>query len=390
MREASPVGGGGDVGVGSYPPLYYAILAVPYLATGAVGGGLLDQLVVMRLVSALFAGGTALLVFLFLRELLPRARWAWWAGGLACALQPLAAFVAGGVNPDSLLALFCAGLLYVIARAFRRGLTVRVAVALGGLLAAAMLTKLSAVGLAPGVAVAVALLLWRQRNEDARRSLRVAGAAALAFGAPLAVYLLFNKFVWGRPLVPGAGQSVGGSAVAGGGELTLSGYLSYTWQLVFPKLSSMHDWQPGFLPNEVWFRGWVGRFGWGGIVFDPPVYRWALVVLALLVAGVLVTFARFRRSLARRLPEAASYLALVAGLVVFYGYVGYSYLIGTELIFEQARYLLPLFGLYGALVALAVAGLGRRLGPPVTALVVVLALAHNVAAVMLVVGRYYA
>jgi 4-amino-4-deoxy-L-arabinose transferase-like glycosyltransferase len=386
MRDASPVGGGGDVGVGSYPPLYYALMAVPYAVTGAVGGGLLDQLAAMRLVSALFAAGTVLFVFLFLRELLPRAPWAWRAGALACALQPLFAFVSGGVNPDSLLAMWCAALFYVVARAFRSGFTRALGIALGGLLAAATLTKLSALGLVPGMAVAVALLLWRDRA-----AFRAAAAGTLAFGAPLVVYLVFNKVAWGRPLVPGAGQSVGGNAVAGGGLLSLTGYLTYTWQLVFPKLWFMHDWQPGFLPNEVWFRGWVGRFGWGGIVFgDPQVYRWALDVLYLLLAGVAITAVRFWRAIVRRWRELTAYGAIVAGLTMFYGYVGYSYLVGTGLIFEQARYLLPLLALYGALVALAATGLGRRLGPPAGALLVVLAFAHDVGAIMLTVGRYYA
>jgi hypothetical protein len=160
---------------------------------------------------------------------------------------------------------------------------------------------------------------------------------------------------------------------------------------VFPKLWFMHDWQPGFLPKEVWFRGWVGRFGWGGIVFgDPQVYRWALDVLYLLLAGVAITAVRFWRAIVRRWRELTAYGAIVAGLTMFYGYVGYSYLVGTGLIFEQARYLLPLLALYGALVALAATGLGRRLGPPAGALLVVLAFAHDVGAIMLTVGRYYA
>lgn len=390
IREGSPEGGGGDVGVGSYPPLYYAILAAPYSLTGAAGGSLLDQLTAMRVVSALFAACTVLFVFLFLRELLPRAPWAWRAGALMCALQPMFGFVSGGVNPDSLLAAWCAALFYALARAFRRGLTVGTGVALGGLMAAATLTKLSAVGLGPGLLVALALLLWRTRPEERPEALRGVAGAALAFGGPMAVYLVLNTAVWGRPLLPGAGQSVGGNAVAAGAALTLKGYLTYTWQLVFPKLSFMYDWHAGFLPREIWLKGWVGRFGWGGVVFDPHVYRTALGVLYVLLGAAAFSLIRFRASVRRRLPEITAYVALAAGLMLFYGYVGYSYFVGTGMIFEQARYLLPLIALYGALVGVAVAGLGRRVGPPAGLLLVVLALAHNVAAVMLTVGRYYA
>jgi hypothetical protein len=105
---------------------------------------------------------------------------------------------------------------------------------------------------------------------------------------------------------------------------------------------------------------------------------------------VAVTAVRFWRTIVRRWRELTAYGAIVAGLTMFYGYVGYSYLVGTGLIFEQARYLLPLLALYGALVALAATGLGRRLGPPAGALLVVLAFAHDVGAIMLTVGRYYA
>ena len=63
---------------------------------------------------------------------------------------------------------------------------------------------------------------------------------------------------------------------------------------------------------------------------------------------------------------------------------------GIERLFEQARYLFPLMALYGGLVAVAVAGLGRRLGVAAGATLVVFAFAHDVAALMLNVGRFYA
>jgi hypothetical protein len=54
------------------------------------------------------------------------------------------------------------------------------------------------------------------------------------------------------------------------------------------------------------------------------------------------------------------------------------------------RYLLPLLPLYGALLALAARGAGRRLLPVAGAAIVVLALAHDVFAQLLLVGRFYA
>jgi hypothetical protein len=55
----------------------------------------------------------------------------------------------------------------------------------------------------------------------------------------------------------------------------------------------------------------------------------------------------------------------------------------------QSRYLLPLLPMYAGLVGLAVRAPGRRLGPALGALVVVAAAAHNVAAIVLSLGKYY-
>jgi hypothetical protein len=153
----------------------------------------------------------------------------------------------------------------------------------------------------------------------------------------------------------------------------------------------MFDWLPGFLPEEIWFHGWIGRFGWGGILFgDNEPYMWALRVLEVTGVAALISLVRLHRALWRRLRELAAYLALGFGLIAFYGYVGYHYYLDTGATFEQARYLLPLLALYGGLIAVAVAGFGRRVGAALGATFVVFALAHDVAAVMLNVGRFYA
>jgi 4-amino-4-deoxy-L-arabinose transferase-like glycosyltransferase len=408
VRGSTPVGGGGSAGVGLYPPLYYATLVVPYAVTRAAGGSLLEQLVAMRVFSALYAAGTVLFVFLFLRELVPRAPWAWRVGALACALQPLFAFGDGGITPDSLLALFSAATFYLLARAFRRGLTPTLGALLGLTLALATLAKLAALGLVPGALVAGGILVWRAGPDGRRVALRGLGAGVIAFAAPMLLYLLLSVTVWDRPLLGGGTAASGNAVVPGGGggggaggggaaapaaappQSSLTGYLTYTWQLVFPRLWFMHDWLPGFLPNEVWFHGWIGRFGWGGILFDGWVYTWALHVFEALLALVVVSLVRLRRSLMRRLPELGAYLVLVGSLIAFYGYVGYHYFLDTGNVFEQARYLFPLLALYGGLVALAVAGLGRRLGVALGATLVLFAFAHDVAALMLNVGRFYA
>src|SRR5207253_1732134 len=114
----------GEEGAGvaaSQPPLYYALETIPY-GLGS-GGTVLDRLELMRLLSALMGGLTALFAYLFVREALPGAPWAWVVGGLGVALNPLLASMSGVVNPDAMLFAVAAAIFYLLARAFRRGLT---------------------------------------------------------------------------------------------------------------------------------------------------------------------------------------------------------------------------------------------------------------------------
>ena len=144
---------------GSQPPLYYALQTIPYLTASA--GNLLERLALMRLLSALMAGGSTLFVFLFLKEALPRTSWAWTVGGLGVALFPLLGFISGVVNPDSMLCTVSAALFFLFARAFRQGLSTPLAIAVGAVVAVGLLTKLNFVGLVPGVVLALVVLTRR-------------------------------------------------------------------------------------------------------------------------------------------------------------------------------------------------------------------------------------
>ena len=103
----------------------------------------------------------------------------------------------------------------------------------------------------------------------------------------------------------------------------------------------------------------------------------------------LAELTRGRRALRGRLDELGVYVVAVAGLCVVIGIQSYRYFILTGGVFEQARYLLPLLGLYGAIVALAVRFAGRRWGPALGAAIVVLAIGHDLYAQAITIARYY-
>ena len=366
------------------PPLYPLLEMVPYGL--ASGGSLLDQLELMRLQSALLAGLTALFVFLFVRETLPAVRWAWTAGGLGVALMPLLGFMSGSVNPDSMLFAVSAAIFYCIARAFRRGLTRRGAVAIGSLTAVGVLTKLNFIGLAPGVILALIVLTVRATPTYGRRVACISLGLALAIAAsPACLYLLIN-LLSGHP---GLGI-VSTTLNLGKAQGSIFGKISYVWQLYLPRLPGMTSAFPGLsTTRHLWFDRSVGMYGWLDTTFPTWVDTVALVpagAVGLLCVRALVVA---RSAVRQCFLELIVYAVMSFGLLVLIGLTGYFNAASEGVNFAEPRYLLPLLPLLAVVFALAARGAGRRWGPAVGAAIVVLLLAHDVFSQLLVIGRYY-
>jgi hypothetical protein len=385
------VGGGGDAGVGGYPPLYYAVLVVPYKLAAWAGGDPIDRLNAMRIGSALFAGLTVLFVTLFLRELVPRHRWAWVTGGLVCALMPYFAFIAGSVNPDAGIAAASAALFYFVARAFRQGLTPGVAAGLGLATAAAFLTKLSGIGLLPAAALVALFLVWRPGPLERGAALRGIGIAAACAAIPVMIYLALDLTVWDRPLLPSSGGVAppGAKVELAPGQRSTHGYLTFAWQYAFPQLPFMFNWFRGWAPYDLWLSSWLGRFGWGDSGFEPWVVACGGALVLLLLGAMGRALWTRRAEVGRRLPEIVAYAGLAGGLFLLLSWVGYGYRTTNGATFEQGRYLFPLMSLWGALIAIGLSGFGRRIGPVVAVSVVLLAVALDFGGVMIMIQRYY-
>jgi hypothetical protein len=380
--HGSRVGAGAGVAA-SQPPLYYALEAIPY-GLGA-GGSLLDQLELMRLLSALMAGFTAFFVFLFVRETLPSAPWAWTVGGLSVALAPLLGFMSGAVNPDAMLAAVSAATFFCLARGFRRGLTRNLAITLGALGAIGFLTKLNFVGLAPGVLLGLIVLTVRAARSDRNAALR---HFALALGiavSPACLYLLVN-LLSGHPAL-GIVSNTFGSLHQG----SIFRELSHIWQFYLPRLPGMSNDFPGlFTPRQLWFNRLVGLYGWLDTSFPLWVDTLALVLSGAIALLCIRALAAVPATLRARLPEFLVYLAMTIGLLALIG--ASSYLnVKTEGSggWAHPRYLLPLLPLLGVVLALAARGAGRRWGPVVGMLLVLLFLAHDIFSQLLVVSRFY-
>jgi 4-amino-4-deoxy-L-arabinose transferase-like glycosyltransferase len=375
--------GSGEAGIAtSEPPLYYLIQAIPYLLAR---GNILVELQLMRLVGALFAAITALFTFLFLREILPRSPWAATVGALAVALQPLLAFMSGSVNPDSMLFAVAAAVFYCLARAFRRGLTRRLAIAVGIGTAVGFLTKLNFVGFTFGVYVGLGVLAIREARARGRATLGAPLLAAVIGALPVALYALRNVLQSHHTL--GLASS-GGSLLAPGELLHL---ISYIWQLYLPRLPGMTHYFEGLATyKDIWFDRSVGLYGWMDTMFPTWVDNVALIPAALVAAVFLREVVVRRRALRKRLPEFGVYAAIAVGLLVLIGGSSYdSDALHHSPAFAEPRYLLPLLPLLGAVFVLAVRGAGRRWAPAAGAALIVLIFGFDLVSQLQVIARYY-
>jgi hypothetical protein len=382
---ANSLPGSGAAGVAATePPLYYALEAIPY-DLGA-GGGVLDQLALMRLLSALMAGVTALFAFLFVREALPSTPRAWTVAGLCVAFTPALGFISGAVNPESMLCAVSAIVFYCLARAFRRGLTPRLAIAIGAVAAVGLLAKLNFIGLVPGIVLGLALLAKRASSAVGGRTAARMFVWALAIAAvPVCVYLVVNVLTHHHTL--GLVSSAVATTVA---HRSIGGELSYIWQLYLPRLPGMHVDFADISPiRDLWFDGLVGQYGFEDTMFPRWVDNVALVP-AIAIAGLCVREAFVRaHAVRRRAIELSVYLAMAVGLLALVGASSYLYFPTEAAGFPEPRYLLPLIPLFGAVVALAARGVGRRWAPAVGSLLVVLFIAHDLFSQLQVIARFY-
>ena len=392
LREnPNPLGAGGTTVATNQPPLYYALEAIPYWLSPS--NDILTRLAFMRLFSALMAAGTVLAVFLFLRELMPGTPWTWTAGALMVAFQPMFDFIGASVQGDNLLYLASALTFFVLARAWRRGLTVGRGAAIGGALALGMLAKLTFLALMPGAGLALLALAWRARGPGWQLSLRMLATSIGVAVAPVALYVLLNVTVWGRgsPLAGGLASVTSAVGPISTGGVSWHATLDYAWELFFPRLPFMnHVYFPGESPLwTLWLNGSIGHFGILDYTFPAWVYNDFRDLVYALAALSVIGVIRLRHAIRPLLGLFAGYTVMAGGLLAVIGYLSAQAALGGSYPFPQARYLFPLLALYALAIVLATRALPRRWAPVLGGLLVVLAMAHNLFAETLTISRYY-
>jgi len=169
------------------PPLYYA-LALPAWFAGHAIGGALGSLYAVRIFDAVLAGLLAPLAMMILLALWPGHQRAAWAAAALTAVLPGVALNLTSVTNDVLVSVLGALCILVAVTgkwSWRRALL------LGALFGAALLTKTSAIGIAPALAVA----LLQTRRDGGVRPLLIAGSLAAACVIP---WLASNAAIYGE------------------------------------------------------------------------------------------------------------------------------------------------------------------------------------------------
>jgi hypothetical protein len=372
-------GGGSTAATTSHTPAYYATLAPAYLATS--GGSVWDQLTAARLTSALYAAIAALCAFLVVRELVPRQPVLAAGAGLLVGFHPMFGFMAGSVNNDNGLNAAAAVVIWLVVRAFRRGLTWRTGIALGAAIAVMPILKGTGYALYPLLLLALPVLLWRRHSRrDLIAIAAVVGTFLVAGAAWSALSSAFDQSLVTTP---------GGATPGGGARANVFGYLSYLWQVFFPTLPFMTE-----LHHTSWpffdiyiVRGW-GAFGWYAESFPLWVYK--LIAAATAGVGVLGVRVLWRyRDRVRRDWPAVAFVALVPLVVIAAVEAAYYSPDRRAVIPEFGRYLFPAMAPLAAMAVGACSAFGRRWAGIAAAALVAAVVVIDYAAQLLTLAGFY-
>ncbi len=359
------------------PPAYYAMARAGYEAASALDRPLPDRLLLSRLISALLAAITVLSVFLLVRDAFPQAVWPARAAALAAGLQPVMMFNHGVINSDALVFSVSAAVAAVLARAWRRGPTLRRAVLLGALLGLGLLAKITFLLVVP-LALAVQVLIWLRAREVplGRRALLLGATWATAL-VPAVAYVLLGDAIW----EPAEQDEARVSAPVNTSKLRIA---SYVWQSVLPPLPFMEDVFPGARPP-----GWHGmitgptsRLGWwDDYGIEAPASTLLLIGAVSMLAWAAVTALRRR---AWRLPLAVGVGVGVTypALLVWALYIPHDFQV-------QGRYMGVLLPLWGLAAGTAIASLRPARQGPAVAVLAIAMVTWTALALAATLGRFY-
>lgn len=385
LPRGSRVTGASTNRLSTNPPLYYAVMTIPYRIF--VWLPVLKRIFVLRLFNALFYLATIAFTWLIAGELFGRVRWKQALAAGAVALEPQLAFMSAVINADNLLIALTSGFLYASLVLVRRGPSLGRVLAASLLAAAAVLTHGRGLVTLPVLAVAL-LAAWIRYRPTALESLRLAGAAAGTVAVAFIAYVLFGKGGGGSSLYGGQITQLNSTPK----HFKLSQFLSSLYQFYLPRLASLPSrLGPHYGYRQVFIESFYGIFGSLDTPLAARTYDFLQVLSALGLLGLYTAVIGRWRQLRRAWPIILVLVALAVTVVFFINYVSYRSLLDTggKRPLVTGRYLLPMISLWGVAIAFTVGSLARRAAPLVGAAILALGVLLSIGSIGVTTFRFY-
>jgi Predicted membrane protein (DUF2142) len=388
LPPGSRANGSGPNAVGQNPPLYYALMAIPYLIFS--GLPLLKLIFVLRLFNALLYLTTIVLTWIIAGDLFGKVRWKQVLAAGAVALEPQLAFMSAIINADNLLIALTTAFLLSALRVVMRGPELRRVLLMSVLCAAASLTHGRGLVTVPVLAV-VLVIAWIRHRPRLRQALAQLATSCGTLAVAALLYLQFGT-------AAGSGVAYGGQVTSlNSGKFSIGQFVSLVYDFYFARVplldSLVHSrFGPAYGYKQVFIETFYGSFGWLEIKLKPHVYDLLEAVSAVGIAALCLASVVRRRALRRSWPAVAVMLTLLVVTLGFLHYVSYRSLLsdgGVEPLIV-GRYLLPIVPLFGLAIAFTVGSLPRRLGPPIAGAILGCGVLLLLTSIGITMTRFYA
>ncbi len=383
LPAGAATNGSGPNAIAKNPPLYYALMAIPYRLF--LGLPLLKRMFLMRLVSALCYLATIIFTWLIAGEVLGRVRWKQMLAAGVVVLEPQLTAMSAVINADNLLIAVTTAFLYSALLVVRRGPSMRRVVTATLLAAAASLTHGRGLVTLPVLIVAL-LAAWIRFRPPIRDTLYRGGAAVGTLLTALVAYLLFGRGA-------NTGSLYGGQVSAlNSGQFNIRQFLSSVYQFYFPRLPSL---QPRIGPEygyrQVFINTFYGTFGSLEVTFKARVYDVLQVLSALGLVGFYTACVVHWRRLKAQWPTVVVLFSLLVTTLLFLHYVSYRSLLGDGGIdpLITGRYLFPMISLFALAIAFTVGSLPKRAGVALAAVILSIGLLLSLGGLGITMARFY-
>lgn len=372
LPDSAAGDGSGANPAASYPPLYYAALAVPYRLVP--GGAIEGRLLAMRLFGVVLFGVTVACTW-FLAGLLLAGLWPRAFAAALVALQPKLGFMAGVINPDIMLVALSSAFLVAAALTLKRGATKWRFAAMAAAVAGASVTHPRGYYLLVPFLFTCWYAAWRAaRDRAGRRASRAVEVAGIAGLGAFAAAVVAQVVRWGDGTPAGDLREFG----------------SYLWQFYFPRIEVLQQFGPEYGYRQVFIETYFAGFGQLDVApslrFVDLLQVAVFVLLVLLFATVVARWEVIRRAWPETWLLASTFLSLLLLLHL----VAFRYLqgTGTDPIIT-GRYLLCAVAIYGVTGAWVLSSLPRRAGPVVAAPLLMVSALMTIGGIGLTALRFY-